>query len=303
MAAKNKQSKSKQLREIFYRKGDPVTQVSAPSVYGAKMLEKAGYEYAFLGGDVTFGTMLGIPGTYMTLTEKTFIGRYFVRSVDIPVVMDCDEVCGRGPAFHEIAVEEYINISLAGMDIDDRVLPEGRGAGRVEREHYIDWGVIPAADMVENIEAAAAVRDSMDPDYVIRVRCYDFHGPELSRAELPLEKTIERLQAYAAAGADVLYLGGAGVLTQEEIRQCVDALEVPCTVPAVWMTYELAKDLGLCEFRQPYELEMAMHASGWEFLQDFKKRGLDAKMDLRERYKGNPYMATADQLRSGPTAI
>ena len=99
MAAKNKQSKSKHLREIFYRKGNPVTQVSAPSVYGAKMLEKAGYEYAFLGGDATFGTMLGIPGTYMSLTEKTFIGRYFVRSVDIPVVMDCDEVCGRGPAF------------------------------------------------------------------------------------------------------------------------------------------------------------------------------------------------------------
>jgi hypothetical protein len=56
--------------------------------------------------------------------------------------------------------------------------------------------------------------------------------------------------------------------------------------------------MGLCEYRQPYEMEMAMHAAGWEFLTDFQKRGNAAVKDLRARYKGNPFMAPAGELRT-----
>ncbi len=284
---------STRARQIFTRKGKPVTHVaSAPTAYAARLIEKAGFEYIFLGGDVTFGTMLAMPGTYLTLTEKVFVARFFVRAVSIPVIMDCDEICGRGPAFVERAVEEYIAAGLAGMDVDDRVFPQFSGAGNVEREHGIRMGVVPTAEMVEKLAAADAVRKRLDPDFLIRVRCYDFHGGT------PLPETIRRLQAYEAAGADVLYLGG--VENPADVRTCLAALHVPCTVPATWMTYELARELGLCEFRQPYEMEMAMHAAGWEFLADYRKRGAAAVTDLRERYKGNPYMAPAGELRTNP---
>jgi 2-methylisocitrate lyase-like PEP mutase family enzyme len=284
---------STRLRQIFTRKGKPVTHVaSAPTAYAARLIEKAGFEYIFLGGDVTFGTMLAMPGTYLTLTEKVFVAKFFVRAVQIPVAMDCDEICGRGPAFLERAVEEYIGAGLAGMDVDDRVFPQARGAGNVDREHGIRMGVVPTEEMVEKLQAAHEVRRKYDPDFVIRVRCYDFHGGT------PLDQTIRRLQQYEAAGADVLYLGG--VETPPDVRTCLAALRVPCTVPATWMTYELAQELGLCEFRQPYEMEMAMHAAGWEFLTDFQKRGSKAVADLRARYKGNPYMAPAGELRTNP---
>jgi len=296
------ESKSARLRRLFYRRAQPVTHVSAPTVYAAMMMEKAGFEYIFLGGDVTFGTMLGRPGTYLTLTEKTFIARFFVKAVNLPVVMDCDEVCGRGPAFHERAVEEYIDVGLAGMDIDDRTLPEERGASSVVREHIIE-SVIPLEAMLENIRAASDVRKSLDPDFVIRVRCYDFHGEGFGRSKVPIEQSIERMRRYAEAGADVIYIGGAGVLTEVEVRKCVERVPVPCTVPASWMTYDLAKEIGLCEFRQPYEIEMAMHAAAWEFMNDFKQRGHLATVELRERYKGNPYMALPGKLRSGPSVI
>ena len=74
-----------------------------------------------LGGDVTFGVMLGKPGVMLTIPEKVNIARYFVDAVDIPVVMDCDEIGGLGPAWAVRACEEYIRAGLAGMDIDDRV--------------------------------------------------------------------------------------------------------------------------------------------------------------------------------------
>ena len=280
--------KAKQAREIFYRKGNPVMHVSAPTPYGALMLERAGFEYIFLGGDVTFATMLGKPGTYLSVTEKTFIAKYFVRAVSLPVLMDCDEVCGRGPAIVEQAVEEYIGVGLAGMDMDDRTLLEDRGAANIIHERS-GRPLITTDEMVDKIGAAAEVKKSLDPDFVIRIRCYDFR-------DTPLEQTIVRLQAYEAAGADVLYLGG--VKNQEDIRSCVAELKVPCTVPAAWMNYDIAKELGLCEHRYPYELEMAMHAAGWEVLQDLKQRGHQATIDLRDRYHDNPYMAQQGQLRS-----
>ena len=228
---------SKKAREIFYRKGRPITHIaSAPSVHDARMYERAGFEYIFLGGDATFGIMLGIPGTYMDITEKTFIAKYYVNAVNIPVLMDCDEVCGRGPAIVERAVEKYVDIGLAGMDIDDRVVFEVRGAARTEREHGISE-CVPVEQMADVIGAAKDVMKSLDPDFVLRVRCYDFH------VGTPLEDTIKRLQAYERAGADVLYLGG--VETPEDTRKCLDGLNIPCTVPATWMTYDLARDLGL----------------------------------------------------------
>src|SRR5437867_2492094 len=143
---------STRLRQIFTRKGKPITHVaSAPTAYAARMIEQAGFEYIFLGGDVTFGTMLAMPGTYLTMTEKVFIAKFFVRAVSIPVAMDCDEVCGRGPAFLERAVEEYIGVGLAGMDVDDRVFPQGKGAANVAREHGIRMGVVPTDEMVEKL--------------------------------------------------------------------------------------------------------------------------------------------------------
>jgi 2-methylisocitrate lyase-like PEP mutase family enzyme len=252
------------------------------------MLERAGFEYIFMGGDVTFGTMMAKPGTYLSTTEKAFFARYFVRAVNLPALIDADEVCGRGPAFAEKAVEEYIAVGLAGMDIDDRQLQEERGSGDILRERS-GMSLMSTEAMVDKIGAITELKKKLDPDFVLRVRCYAFR-------EYPLDEVIRRLQAFEAVGADVLYLGG--VANAEDVRSCVKELKVPCTVPASWMNYYLAKELGLCEVRYPYEMELAMHAAAWEHIVDLKKRGLPAMVDLRERFKGNPYMAEQGQLRS-----
>ena len=78
------------------------------------------------------------------------------------------------------------------------------------------------------------LKKKLDPDFVLRVRCYAFR-------EYPLDEVIRRLQAFEAVGADVLYLGG--VANAEDVSSCVNELKVPCTVPASWMNYDLAKEL------------------------------------------------------------
>jgi 2-methylisocitrate lyase-like PEP mutase family enzyme len=276
--------KGKALRRIFYRKGDPYHHISAPTPYAARMLEAAGFEYIFLGGDVTFGVMLGKPGVLLTIPEKISIARYFVDAVKIPVVMDCDEIGGLGPAWAVRACEEYIRAGLAGMDIDDRMPDHSIQAAHAEREGGIE-AVIPVQAMVDNIKAIVETKNALDPDFLLRVRCYDFWVNPDS------DDTIRRLQAYEAAGAEVLYLGGPFNFDPEVVKKSLKAVKVPCTVPAVWMTYEWAKENGVCEIRTPYELEMIMHAAGWEFLADFRKRGREVIPEWRKKYEGNPYMA------------
>jgi 2-methylisocitrate lyase-like PEP mutase family enzyme len=277
-------AKGKALKQIFYRKGDPYHHISAPTPYAARMLEAAGFEYIFLGGDATFGVMLGKPGVMLTLPEKVNIARYFVEAVNIPVVMDCDEIGGLGPAWAARACQEYIGIGLAGMDIDDRLPDHSLAALRAEREPGIE-GVIPVQEMVDKIKAIIETRKSLDPDFLLRVRCYDFwNNPDT-------DDTIRRLQAYEAAGAEVLYLGGPFDFDPEACKKALKAMKVPCTVPAVWMTFEWANENGVCEIRTPYELEMVMHAAGWDFLADFRKNGRKVIAEWRKKYEGNPFMA------------
>jgi 2-methylisocitrate lyase-like PEP mutase family enzyme len=277
-------AKGKAARAIFRRKGNPYHHISAPTPYAARMLEAAGFEYIFLGGDVTFGTMLGKPGVMLTLPEKVAIARYFVEAVNIPVIMDCDEIGGLGPAWAARACQEYIRTGLAGMDIDDRLADHSLAARHAEREPGIT-GVISVQAMVDNIRAIVETRAALDPDFLLRVRCYDFwNNPDV-------DDTIRRLQAYESAGAEVLYLGGPPDTKPEVYQKALRALKVPCTVPAVWMTYEWAKENGVCEIRTPYELEMIMHSAGWEFLVDFRKNGARVIPEWRKKYAGNPFMA------------
>ena len=277
--------KGKRLKEMFYRKGDPVVHVSAPTPYGARMLEFAGFEYIFIGGDATFGTMLGRPGQYLDTTEKVFIAKYFVDAVDLPVVIDADELNSQGPAVAARTTREYIRAGVAGMDIDDRMPQHQLERANIQRESGIS-AVIPIEDMTAKIEAIIETRKEFDPDFLLRVRTYGIN------INLPTVELTERIQAFEEAGAEVIYLGGINdPNTGEVLQACIKAVNVPVTGNAQWISYDMAKEMGMCEIRYPYELEMTMHSAGWEFLKNFKEQGFPYINENRDKYEGNPYMA------------
>ena len=277
--------KGKKLHEIFNRKGNPVVHISAPTPYAARMLEFAGFEYIFIGGDVTFGTMLGKPGQYLDTTEKAFIAKYFVDAVDLPVVVDADELLAQGPAVAARATKEYIRAGVAGMDIDDRAPQHELERANAQRESGIT-AVLPVEVMQAKIEAILETRKALDPDFMLRVRTYGIN------INLSTEDMVTRIKGFEAAGAEAIYLGGINdPKTEDKLHACIAAVNVPVTGNAQWISYDMAKEFGMCEIRYPYEMEMTMHSAGWEFLTKFKEHGFPYINENRDTYAGNPYMA------------
>ncbi|MEO9777706.1 MAG: isocitrate lyase/phosphoenolpyruvate mutase family protein [Sedimentitalea sp.] len=149
-----------------------------------------------------------------------------VSATALPVSADLEHGFGHSP---ESAAETIVVASatgLAGGSLEDHT---GDPANPIyEFEHA-----------VERIAAAAEARESLPKDFVLTARCENFLW---GRSDL--DDTIRRLQAFEAAGADVLYAPGLRDLaTIGEVCAAVNKpLNVVMGMPgAVFSVAELAQ--------------------------------------------------------------
>src|SRR5216684_5067931 len=152
----------------------------------ARLVEAAGFAAVYLTGG-GYSRASGYPDLgLLTLTENTlFIGRT-VEAVGIPVIADADT--GYGNAINVIrTVREYEKTGVAGFHLEDQVSPKKCG-------HYEGKEVISREEMVGKIHAAVDTRQ--DADLVIIARSD-------ARAIEGLQASIDRVNAYLEAGADV----------------------------------------------------------------------------------------------------
>jgi len=167
--------------------------VLAPGCYdalGARLVEEAGFDAAYMTGFGTAASRLGRPDVgLLTLTEMADNARRIAQAVEIPVIADADT--GYGNPINVIrTVQEYEAAGIAAVHIEDQVMP--KKCGHMEGKH-----LIAADEMVAKLEAAVAARRS--PGFLIIART-DARAPE------GLEAAIERARSYRAAGADVLFI-------------------------------------------------------------------------------------------------
>jgi 2-methylisocitrate lyase-like PEP mutase family enzyme len=161
----------------------------APGAYDtltARLVEQAGFEAVYLTGG-GYSRANGYPDLgLLTLSENVrFIG-LTVEAVGIPVIADADT--GYGNAINVIrTVREYEKSGVAAFHIEDQVSPKKCG-------HYEGKEVISPDEMVGKIHAAVDTR--RDRDLVIIARSD-------ARAVEGLQASIDRVNAYMEAGADV----------------------------------------------------------------------------------------------------
>ncbi len=133
-----------------------------------------------------------------------------MAAVDLPISADLENGFADDPAGVAETIALAIDAGLAGCSVEDF------SGDR-------DAPIYELALAVERIEAAAEAAHSGGRRIVLTARAENYlHG----RAELA--DTIARLQAYAEAGADVLYAPGPTEL--EEIAAIVAAVELPVNV-------------------------------------------------------------------------
>jgi 2-methylisocitrate lyase-like PEP mutase family enzyme len=186
------------LRELL-RGGDVIV---APGVWdgmSARLVSRARFPavYATGGG---IARSLGYPDLgLLSLSEIVARLANIVEHAPVPVIADADT--GYGNALNtQRAVREFERAGVAALHLEDQTFPKRCG-------HYDDKSVVPTREMAQKLRAA---RDAMsDPDVVLIARTD-------ALAVEGLEATIARAQAYADAGADVLFIEAPVSLEQIE---------------------------------------------------------------------------------------
>lgn len=149
----------------------------------------------------------GAPDAPDALTLDTTLQHVaqIVAAVDLPVTADFQSGYAADPEGVAASVERCVATGVAGLSIEDLT---GVGKG----------SLLDRAAAVERVRAARAAIDSTGQDVMLtsRAECFLVGHPD------PLRESIERLQAYAEAGADVLY--APGLQAQDDIRAVVQAV-------------------------------------------------------------------------------
>ncbi|MGY2062693.1 isocitrate lyase/phosphoenolpyruvate mutase family protein, partial [Nocardia gipuzkoensis] len=107
---------------------------------------------------------------------------------DLPVLIDADTGFGE-PMSAARTVSVLEDAGIAGLHLEDQVNPKRCG-------HLDGKAVVPAYEMVRRLRAAVSAR--RDPNFVICART-DAAGIE------GVDSAIERANAYADAGADLIF--------------------------------------------------------------------------------------------------
>ena len=175
----------KKLRALLAKKAYTIVPGSY-DVLTARLIQLSGFEAVYLTGG-GYSRSNGYPDIgLLTMTEVTQWISRVVEAVDIPVIGDMD--AGYGNALNVIrAVREYEKTGIAGFHLEDQVSPKKCG-------HYEGKLIVSKAEMVGKIKAAVDAR--RDADMVIIARSD-------ARAAEGLQASIDRVNAYLEAGADV----------------------------------------------------------------------------------------------------
>jgi 2-methylisocitrate lyase-like PEP mutase family enzyme len=253
-------SSARRLRHVLSKPG----MIRIPGVhdgFSARAAEVLGFHAVYVGGGVGVGINLGLPdiGVMDSHHLISTAGR-IARAVEIPLICDLDDG-GGSPLRVRQAVADAERAGIAGMHIEDTDFARGR--------HLPD----NSADMVVDFEAAvrrirAAIDGRRDSDTVIIGRT--------DAAPSSLEEAVRRGQAFAAAGADLVFVAH---LTADRIKTVASALPVPlmnCVVGPDGASDEQCAAMeahGLKILFDHRAVPLAAYAAEWAALERFKDVG------------------------------
>jgi 2-methylisocitrate lyase-like PEP mutase family enzyme len=200
-------------RFLALHHGDrPLLQPNAWDAGSARVLEALGFE-AIATTSSGFAATLGRNDYAVSRDEALDHGRTIAAAVEIPVAADTENGFADDPAGVAETVRLAAATGLAGCSIEDHT-------GRADDPIY------DLALATDRIAAAAEAAREGQNHLVLTARCENhLHG----RGDLA--DTIARLQAYQAAGADVLF--APGVVDLADIRTVVSEVDVPVNVLAL----------------------------------------------------------------------
>lgn len=157
----------------------------------AKMIERAGFDLAFMSGFAVSAARLGMPDTgLISYGEILDTGRNVCDAVEIPVIGDADTGYGNEMNVRR-TIDGYARAGFAAAMIEDQVAPKRCGHTRGKE-------VVGRDEATRRLRAAVDAREAgADVLIMARTDARFGHG---------LEEAIERCRLFADLGADILFL-------------------------------------------------------------------------------------------------
>ena len=167
--------------------------ICAPGVFdliSARIADRLEFPALYMTGYGVVASSLGLPDAglagYSDMVER--VDR-IASATSTPVIADGDTGYG-GLLNVDHTVRGYERAGACAIQLEDQVSPKKCG-------HTPDRKVIPVEDMVSKIKVALTARDSEDFLVIARTD---------SRTGLGIEEAIHRGQAFADAGADIIFV-------------------------------------------------------------------------------------------------
>ena len=151
----------------------------------AKLIAEIGFDGVYISGGV-MSNDLGIPDIGLTtLKHVSYRAEQIAKVTDLPTIVDADT----GFADCKKTIETFEEMGLSGCHIEDQI--EEKRCGHLDNKELISKD-----HMVKKIKEAVASRNDQNFSIIVRTDANLVEG---------IEKTIERIKAYEAAGADVIF--------------------------------------------------------------------------------------------------
>ncbi|MFL6204286.1 MAG: isocitrate lyase/phosphoenolpyruvate mutase family protein [Acidimicrobiales bacterium] len=193
----------------LHRPGQPLLAPNPWDVGSAKLLESLGFEALCTTSSGAAATLGGLDGSMGREAAVASAGA-IAAAVDVPVSADLENGFGDAPEDAAETIRHALAAGLSGGSIEDW-------------SPQPDPAVYAIDHAAERVAAAAEAAHAGTVPFVLTARAENH-----IRGHDDLADTIARLQAYQAAGADVLY--APGLMDLDEIRSLVQSVDRPVNV-------------------------------------------------------------------------
>jgi 2-methylisocitrate lyase-like PEP mutase family enzyme len=207
MMAPTQQEKAEAFRALHG--GEPFLFPNPWDAGSAKVLEALGFE-ALATTSGGFAFTLGRLDGDVTLDEVAEHTRALAEASSLPVAVDLENGYGPAPEDAARAITRAAEAGAVGGSIED---------------WDAESGIYELSHAVERVTAAAEAARELDFPFTFTARAENH-----IRRNPDLDDTIARLQAFEAAGADVIY--APGLASGDEIRAVSEATQKPQNVLA-----------------------------------------------------------------------
>ncbi|WPB56387.1 isocitrate lyase/PEP mutase family protein [Xylophilus sp. GOD-11R] len=260
-------SRNQRFRALF-KEGEAFVCMGAFDAISAKLAEAAGAPAIFVSGFVACGIEAGEPDMGALSQRDMFEHiRRVCRATNLPVFADADTGYG-GMLDVQRTIRLWEEAGASCLHLEDQALPKKCG-------HFAGKQLVSKHEMVQKVRAMVEARQ--DPDFFIVARTD-------SIAVNGIEDAIDRLTAYAGAGADGLYADAVESVEQmRELQRRLAPLGKPLLFNMVTsgksptLSLKEVGDLGFSFALCPVEPLLAMHKAVKTMMETFMRQGCDTR--------------------------